>query len=105
MDKIYELCDKTGVSFEWLTLGKGPMYLMEAGTPDKLLAPANLEKTVTDLNTVYKAVAHFEENIRKNGKTYTSDQVASAIMLLCIMAYGDISKQDATDIARLVEGI
>jgi len=105
MDKIYEFCDTTGVSFEWLTLGKGPMYFMEAGTPDKRLAPANLEKTVTDLNTVHKLIVNFERNLRKKGKSYTPEQVANAIILLCIIAYGDVSKQDGSEIVGLLEGL
>jgi len=105
MDKLIAIVKGTGVSFRWLAFGKGPMYLDQAGMPDSLLAPQRLKSTMTDMLTVFSMVEHFEAKIRKKGKPYKPKQVASAITLLCILGYMDISKQDSSEIIKLIENL
>ena len=104
-DKITMIIESTGVSARWLIFGEGPMYMGEAGTPDKLLAPQKLQETVTDMLTVFNAVEHFHQHIWKKGKTYTPKQVASAVTLLCILGYMDLSRQHAADLAKLIDSM
>lgn len=105
MDKLIAIVKGSGVSFFWLAFGKGPMFLHEADTPDGLLAPKKLQNTMTDMLTVYNMIEHFEAKIRKKGKPYKPKQVASAITLLCIIGYMDISKQDSSDLIKLIENL
>ncbi len=103
MDKLINIVKGSGVSFSWLAFGKGPMFLNEADTPASLLSSQKLQNTTIDMLTVYRIVEHYESKIRKKGKTYKPKQVASAITLLCIIGYLDISKIETSDMLSLIE--
>lgn len=93
------------ISFDWLVSGKGPMSLKRMESVKDLLAPKKLKNTYIDLQSMYESIHHFESKIRKKGKSYKADEVASTVLLLSLIGQSNLAELDADEIVALIKSL
>jgi len=85
IDRVSEFAEALEVSYLWLSQGTGPMQPESTGA-SMVLAPENLRKLSTDLQTVREAVKKVEQHQQVRQKKLTPGQVSDTVALLCLFA-------------------